>query len=55
MDFKVAGTKKGFTAIQCDIKVPGIPLKIVMEALQKASDAKCRILDIMAECIASHR
>jgi polyribonucleotide nucleotidyltransferase len=55
MDFKIAGTRKGFTAIQCDIKIPGIPLKIVMESLQKAGDAKCRILDIMHECIAGHR
>lgn len=55
MDMKVAGTRKGITAIQADIKLPGIPLKIVMEALQKATDAKSKILDIMGEYISSPR
>lgn len=55
MDMKVAGTKKGFTAIQADIKIPGVPLKVVMEALQKATDAKSKIIDIMDSCIASPR
>lgn len=55
MDMKVAGTKKGFTAIQADLKIPGIPLKIVMESLQRATDAKARILDIMGEAIAEPR
>uniref|UniRef100_W8AY65 polyribonucleotide nucleotidyltransferase n=1 Tax=Ceratitis capitata TaxID=7213 RepID=W8AY65_CERCA len=55
MDMKVAGTRKGFTAIQADLKVPGIPLKVVMESLQKATDAKGRILDIMGEVIREHR
>lgn len=55
MDMKVAGTKKGFTAIQADIKIPGIPLKVVMESLQKATDAKSKIIDIMDTCIASPR
>lgn len=55
MDMKVAGTKKGITAIQADIKIPGLPLKIVMESLQKATDAKSKIIDIMAECIREPR
>lgn len=55
MDMKVAGTDKGFSAIQADIKVPGIPLKIVMEALQKSNDAKTKIMGIMNTCIASPR
>lgn len=55
MDMKVAGTDIGFSAIQADIKVPGIPLKIVMEALQKASDAKSKIMTIMNACIATPR
>ncbi|XP_067618958.1 polyribonucleotide nucleotidyltransferase 1, mitochondrial [Eurosta solidaginis] len=55
MDMKVAGTRKGFTAIQADLKVPGIPLKVVMESLQKAIDAKNKILDIMGETIREHR
>lgn len=55
MDMKVAGTRKGITAIQADIKIPGLPLKIVMESLQYATDAKSKILDIMGNCIGSHR
>lgn len=55
MDMKVAGTKKGFTAIQADIKIPGIPLKVVMESLQKATDAKGKILEIMSESIKEPR
>ncbi|XP_065075694.1 polyribonucleotide nucleotidyltransferase 1, mitochondrial [Ochlerotatus camptorhynchus] len=55
MDMKVAGTRKGVTAIQADIKVPGIPLKVVMESLQKAMDARFRIIDIMDETIATAR
>ena len=55
MDMKIAGTSKGITAIQADLKIPGIPLKVVMEALQKATDAKGRILDIMENCMPSFR
>ncbi|CAG9765903.1 unnamed protein product [Ceutorhynchus assimilis] len=51
MDFKIAGNNKGITALQADIKISGLPLKIVMEALQKASDAKKKILQIMQKCI----
>ncbi|XP_059610157.1 polyribonucleotide nucleotidyltransferase 1, mitochondrial [Phlebotomus argentipes] len=47
MDMKVAGTRKGVTAVQVDLKIPGLPLKVMMEALQKATDAKGKILDIM--------
>uniref|UniRef100_A0AAR2KSB7 Polyribonucleotide nucleotidyltransferase 1, mitochondrial n=1 Tax=Pygocentrus nattereri TaxID=42514 RepID=A0AAR2KSB7_PYGNA len=38
MDFKMAGTSKGITALQADIKIPGLPLKIVMEAIQQATE-----------------
>lgn len=55
MDMKLAGTRKGITAIQTDLKLPGIPLKIVMESLQKGVDAKAKILDIMNEAIAQPR
>ena len=53
MDFKIAGTKKGFTALQADVKLPGIPLKVIMKAIQKASVAKGRIINIMNQVIAS--
>ena len=49
MDFKVAGTKNGITALQMDIKLGGISLNILEEALIQASKAKNEILDIMEE------
>lgn len=55
MDFKLAGTKKGITAIQADIKIPGIPLKIVMEAVVAACAAKSEIIDIMDKIMPFHR
>ncbi len=47
MDFKVAGTREGVTAIQMDVKVDGIPVKILGEALEKAKTARLQILDVM--------
>ena len=55
MDMKVAGTKKGITSIQTDIKIPGLPLKIVNESLQKATEAKSKIIDLMNQCINAPR
>lgn len=55
MDFKLAGTKKGITALQADIKIPGLPLKIVMEAIEAATSAKQKIINIMNETIQSAR
>uniref|UniRef100_A0A8D1RQD8 Polyribonucleotide nucleotidyltransferase 1, mitochondrial n=1 Tax=Sus scrofa TaxID=9823 RepID=A0A8D1RQD8_PIG len=55
MDFKIAGTAKGITALQADIKLPGIPIKIVMEAIQQASVAKKEILQIMNKTIPKPR
>ena len=45
MDFKVAGTKKGITAIQMDLKVHGLTPEIIKEALEKTYKARCYILD----------
>ncbi|KAJ7970811.1 Polyribonucleotide nucleotidyltransferase [Quillaja saponaria] len=47
MDFKVAGTRKGITAIQLDIKPAGIPLDIICESLESAHKARLQILDHM--------
>lgn len=47
MDFKVAGTKNGITAIQMDIKIDGINKDIMEEALERAKDARLKILDII--------
>ncbi|MDB5204531.1 MAG: Polyribonucleotide nucleotidyltransferase [Candidatus Taylorbacteria bacterium] len=55
MDFKVAGTRKGITGIQMDIKVGGIPVKILKEALIKAEKARLQILDVMEAEISKPR
>ena len=56
MDFKVAGTKKGITAIQMDLKVHGLTPAIIREALDKTYKARCYILDeIMLSVIAEPR
>uniref|UniRef100_A0A8C2YEM4 polyribonucleotide nucleotidyltransferase n=1 Tax=Coturnix japonica TaxID=93934 RepID=A0A8C2YEM4_COTJA len=55
MDFKLAGTSKGVTALQVDLKLPGIPIKIIMEAIQQATAAKREILQIMNETLAKPR
>jgi polyribonucleotide nucleotidyltransferase len=47
MDFKVAGTSEGVTAIQMDVKVDGIPVKILGEALEEAKLARLQILEVM--------
>ena len=51
MDFKVAGTKDGITAIQMDIKIKGIDEKILREALERARIGRLHILGIMNKCI----
>ena len=51
MDFKVAGTAKGITAIQMDIKIHGLSREILLAALQQAQKGRMFILGKMAECI----
>jgi polyribonucleotide nucleotidyltransferase len=55
MDFKVAGTADGVTAIQLDVKVHGVPLKVLTEALGKARAARLKILKVMTDAIATSR
>lgn len=55
MDFKVAGTSKGITAIQMDIKVDGLTRDILQAALAQAKKGRAFILDKMLECIAEPR
>lgn len=55
MDFKVAGTRDGITALQMDIKVEGITREVLSEALAQAHKARIEILDKMDACIASPR
>lgn len=55
MDFKVAGTAKGLTALQVDIKMGGLDLEVVEEALVRAAKVRTRILEVMAKAIAEPR
>jgi polyribonucleotide nucleotidyltransferase len=55
MDFKVAGTEKGVTALQMDIKITGVSLDIMREALRQARDARLFVLNKMREAIEKPR
>ena len=55
MDFKVAGTANGITALQMDIKIKGITKEILKEALAQAKKARLEILDVMTDCIKEPR
>jgi polyribonucleotide nucleotidyltransferase len=55
MDFKVAGTKNGVTAIQMDVKVAGVPIPALVEAFEKAKTARLKILNVILKEIAEPR
>jgi len=55
MDFKVAGTASGITALQMDIKIDGVNLKIMKEALEQAKEGRLFILDKMNQSLAASR
>ncbi len=55
MDFKVAGTDNGITALQMDIKIQGITKEIMRVALDQAREGRMHILGIMKDSLASHR
>ncbi|PIY97069.1 MAG: polyribonucleotide nucleotidyltransferase [Candidatus Kerfeldbacteria bacterium CG_4_10_14_0_8_um_filter_42_10] len=55
MDFKVAGTKDGITAMQVDVKSHGITYEIIRAALQKAKAAREKILDVMTQALPAPR
>ena len=55
MDFKVAGTENGITALQMDIKIQGITKEIMQVALAQAKDARLHILEIMKGSMTGHR
>jgi len=55
MDFKVAGTRDGITAIQLDVKVDGVPIKILAEAMRQSKQARLTILDAIEKEIAKPR
>ena len=55
MDFKVAGSSEGVTALQMDIKIEGITREIMEIALKQARDARLHILKVMDQAIGSAR
>jgi polyribonucleotide nucleotidyltransferase len=55
MDFKVAGTRDGITALQMDMKITGVSARLLEEALEQARQGRLQILDIMRETIAEPR
>ncbi|MDE2772439.1 MAG: polyribonucleotide nucleotidyltransferase [Gemmatimonadota bacterium] len=55
MDFKVAGTRKGITSIQMDIKIEGLTFEIMEEALGRANRGRLHILDVMDQTISQPR
>src|SRR3989304_5116737 len=55
MDFKIAGTREGVTAIQLDVKINGINDKILLETLQQGREARNQILDVMEKTISKPR
>ena len=55
MDFKVTGTRDGICGVQMDIKVDGLSMAVMMEALEQARKGRLHILDAMYECIPAHR
>ena len=55
MDFKVAGTRKGITSVQMDIKIEGLSTELMREAMRRANDARMKILEFMASTLAEPR
>jgi polyribonucleotide nucleotidyltransferase len=55
MDFKVAGTKDGITAIQMDVKVSGVPIPALLVAFEKAKQARLKILEVILKAIPEPR
>jgi polyribonucleotide nucleotidyltransferase len=55
MDFKVAGTRNGITAIQLDVKVEGVPIKILGEAMRQSKEARLKIIDKIESVIPKPR
>ena len=55
MDFKIAGTREGVTAIQLDVKVEGVPVKILGEAMRQSKEARAQIIDRIEKEISKPR
>ncbi|HCE42598.1 MAG TPA: polyribonucleotide nucleotidyltransferase [Lentisphaeria bacterium] len=55
MDFKVCGTRNGITGFQLDLKIPGISIDLLYQAMKRNLDSRLKILDMMNACIAEPR
>ena len=55
MDWKLCGTRDGITGFQLDLKLPGIPLNMMNEAIFRARDARMKVLDVMDNCLSQPR
>ena len=55
MDFKLCGTRQGVTGFQLDLKLPGIPLALLKDAIDRATHARAQILDFMAKVLPAPR
>ena len=55
MDWKLCGTRDGLTGFQLDLKLPGIPLKLMNEAIYRTRDARMKVLDVMDQALAAPR
>lgn len=55
MDFKVAGTKDGITGFQLDLKIPGISIDLICEAMKKNKTSRVKILEVLNNCISEPR
>ncbi len=55
MDFKICGTREGITGFQLDLKIPGIPHEIAVEAIRRNEETRLKILDVMMQCISEPR
>ena len=54
-DFKIAGTADGITAVQVDVKISGLPMKIAREVIEQSKEARGVILDIMKESLKNRK
>ena len=55
MDFKVCGTRDGITGFQLDLKLPGIPIDLLCQAMERNKEARFKILDVIEACIPAPR
>lgn len=55
MDFKVCGTREGITGFQLDLKLPGIPIDLLVQGMERNRDARLKILDMIQACIPAPR